>query len=356
MKLGMGLYRWQLNPADLRFARQAGATHIIAHYADYRRTLSHRAMAGAIGDASGDPPVPVGEKWTREELAELRGLVESEGLKLEAIENFEPSFWNEILLDGPGRARQIENLKSIIRDMGAVGIPVLGYNFSITGVFGRVIRPVARAGAMAPSFRQAELPDDPMPIGVVWDTRVAEGSGLLDPPTGEELWQRLEAFLRDLLPVAEEANVKLAAHPPDPPVPLLRGVPQLMLQPRDCQRLLDLVPSSSNQLEFCQGTLSEMTGESSVYKAIETYARQGKIAYVHFRNVRGHVPDYDETFVDEGDVDMVKALRLYGKYGYRGVVMPDHAPAMNCLAPWHAGMAHALGWIGGVLKALDLLE
>jgi mannonate dehydratase len=113
---------------------------------------------------------------------------------------------------------------------------------------------------------------------------------------------------------------------------------------------------SSNQLEFCQGTLSEMTGESSVYKAIETYARQGKIAYVHFRNVRGHVPDYDETFVDEGDVDMVKALRLYGKYGYRGVVMPDHAPAMNCLAPWHAGMAHALGWIGGALKALGSVD
>lgn len=356
MKLGLGLYRWQLTPADLRFARQAGATHIVAHYTDYRRTLSHQGMAGAIGDASRDPPVPVGERWTREELVALRRMIEDHGLKLAAIENFEPHFWSDVLLGGPRRDAQMENLKSIIRDMGAAGIPVMGYNFSITGVYGRSIRPVARGNALAPSFRLAELKDVPMPRGVVWDTRIWEDDGLLDPPTAEAFWERLRLFLEELVPVAEEAGVKLAGHPPDPPVATLRGVPQLMVRPEDLQRLLDLVPSSANQLEFCQGTVSEMGGAEGVYQAIASFAAQGKIAYVHFRNVRGQVPDYDETFVDEGDVNMLRALVLYADNGFDGVVMPDHAPAMECAAPWHAGMAHALGWMSAAMQALGVLE
>ena len=210
---------------------------------------------------------------------------------------------------------------------------------------------------MAPSFRLGELRDVPMPAGVVWDTRITRKKlGLLDPPTSEELWGRLKAFLEDLIPVAEEAGVKLAAHPPDPPVAMLRGVPQLMIRPEDLQRLLDLVPSPANQLEFCQGTVSEMGGAAGVYRSIETFAAQGKIAYVHFRNVRGQVPNYDETFVDEGDVDMLKALRLYADNGFNGVVMPDHAPAMECGAPWHAGMAHALGWMSAAMQAIGALE
>ena len=83
-----------------------------------------------------------------------------------------------------------------------------------------------------------------------------------------------------------------------------------------------------------------------VYEAIETYTGQDRTAYVHLRNVKGRVPSYYETFIDDGDVDMVKALRLYHRHGYQGVLIPDHSPEMTCAAPWHAGMAYAPGGCG----------
>ena len=147
--------------------------------------------------------------------------------------------------------------------------------------------------------------------------------------------------------------MRLAAHPDDPPLPALRGTARLVYKPELYQRLLDLVPSHHNALEFCQGTIAEMRGEMDVYEAIDRYAGQGKIAYIHFRNVRGTVPNYHEVFLDEGDVDMVRALRLYHRHGYDGVLIPDHTPGMACDAPWHAGMAYALGWMRATIAMIE---
>ena len=80
---------------------------------------------------------------------------------------------------------------------------------------------------------------------------------------------------------------------------------------------------------------------------------QGKIAYVHFRNVVGKAPNYTESFVDDGDVDMIQSLRIYHQNGYSGVIIPDHTPQMSCAAPWHAGMAFAMGWMKAVVTMLE---
>jgi mannonate dehydratase len=144
--------------------------------------------------------------------------------------------------------------------------------------------------------------------------------------------------------------VKLAAHPDDPPLPTVRGQPRLVYQPQHYQRLLDLQPSPANALEFCVGTLAEMT-EGDIYETVDRYSRQGRLAYVHLRNITGKVPRYRETFLDDGDVDMVRVLRILRRNGFDGVVIPDHTPQLACAAPWHAGMAYALGYIQGVLKA-----
>jgi mannonate dehydratase len=170
--------------------------------------------------------------------------------------------------------------------------------------------------------------------------------------TGDQLWSRLEIFLKEIVPVAEDAGVRMAAHPDDPPMPAIRGTARLVYQPDLYQRLLDLYPSRSNALEFCQGTIAEMQG-GDVYEAIERYSRQGAIAYVHLRNVKGKVPRYHEVFLDEGDVDIVKSLRIYRNNGYDGVITPDHTPQMECAASWHAGMAFALGYIRGILHSLE---
>ncbi len=85
--------------------------------------------------------------------------------------------------------------------------------------------------------------------------------------------------------------------------------------------------------------------EGDIYETVRAYAGQQKIAYVHLRNVRGKVPTYKETFIDEGDVNILKVLQILKGAGFRGVIIPDHAPQMTCSAPWHAGMAFALGYI-----------
>ena len=125
---------------------------------------------------------------------------------------------------------------------------------------------------------------------------------------------------------------------------MLRGTARLVYKPEIYQRVLDLVPSHANACEFCQGTIAEMDGEMDVYEAIERYAGQQKIAYVHFRNVKGKVPNYHEMFVDDGDVDMVRALRLYHKHGFDGVIIPDHTPAWS--APLPGTPAWPTPWAG----------
>ena len=176
--------------------------------------------------------------------------------------------------------------------------------------------------------------------------------GTIAPITSQQLWDRAERLLEELVPVAAEAGVRLAAHPDDPPMPTLRGTPRLVYQPDRYQRLLDLVPSPANALEFCVGTVAEVT-EGDVYTATETYSRQGAIAYVHLRNVRGKVPDYEEVFIDEGDVDIVRILRILHQNGFQGVVIPDHTPSLQCAAPWHAGMAYAIATIRAALKTIE---
>lgn len=357
MNLGLGLYRSLLTEDNFKFAKQAGVSHLVVHLVDYFKganpTLSSGEpnMGWGITDNQNRP-------WEYEDIAAMKKSIESNGLKWEAIENFDPAHWYDILLDGPKKAEQMENIKRTIQMVGRAGIPILGYNFSIAGVWGWTRGPFGRGGAMAIRYDESKIdPQLPMPNGMVWNMVYdPDAPGGNVPPVGpEELWQRHEWFLSQILPVAEEAGVKLALHPDDPPADSLRGTARLVNEPDKYQRVIDAVPSASNTLEFCLGSLQEMrTGD--VYEAIRHYGRQGKIAYVHFRNVRGKVPYYQEVFVDEGDLDMIKAVQALREVGYDGVVIPDHTPEMTCGAPWHAGMAYALGYIRAAIQAVDRLS
>jgi mannonate dehydratase len=355
MKLGLGLYRHMLTREYYDFARQAGCTHVVIHLVDYFRegganprnnqpTGSKYELWGVAGEQ--------GKLWTVEEMRTIREEIEDAGLSLAAIENLDPAIWHDVLLDGPKRAEQIEDVKTTVRRMGEAGIPVLGYNFSIAGVCGRVSGPWGRGGAVTVGM-DGPVEDVPVPNGSVWnmvyDQHAAEG--FLPTTTHAELWRRLEAFLADVIPVAEQAGVRLALHPDDPPMPTMRRQPRLVYQPYMYQRVIDAMPSKSNALELCVGTLAEMT-EGDIYQAVEDYCRQGKIAYIHLRNVKGKVPHYQETFIDEGEVDMTRILTILARNGFEGVVIPDHTPQMSCSAPWQAGMAHTLGYIAGVLAML----
>jgi mannonate dehydratase len=355
MKLGLGLYRHMLTRENFQFARQAGATHIVAHLVDYFKGGAHASRDDQptgtdLGwGIAGDP----NQLWTTAELTAIRRGIETEGLKLEAIENFDPAHWHDILLDGPRRAAHIENVKTIIRRLGEAGIPVMGYNFSLAGVAGRTKAPYARGGATSVGMEGSY--DLPVPNGMVWNMVVDPNAPAGNLPTisSDELWRRLARFLEEVLPVAEKTGVVLAAHPDDPPMPTVRGQPRLVYQPSHYQRLIDLAPSRSNQLEFCIGSLAEMT-EGDIYETVDTYSRQQRLGYVHFRNVTGKVPHYRETFIDDGDVDMLRVLTILKRNGFTGVLIPDHTPQMNCGAPWHAGMAYAMGYMRAAFKTLGL--
>ena len=351
MKLGLGLYRHQLNAEHYRFAKQCGCTHLVVHLVDYFKS-SRRNQPGdqPVGDDTGwgyagDPD----RLWTYEELAGLKKEINEAGLELEAIENFDPAHWHDVLLDGPKKPQQLENVKTLIRNLGRAKIPIMGYNFSIAGVAGRVKGNVARGDAEAVGMDGPF--DKPLPNGMAWNMIYDRHAppGHVPAATPDQLWQRLKDFLDAVIPVAEEVGVTLAAHPDDPPMPTVRGQPRLVYQPRLFQKLLDLKPSPRNALEFCVGTLAEMT-EGNIYDAVDHYSRQGRLGYVHLRNVRDKVPYYKETFIDDGEVDVLRVLQILKQNRFEGVVIPDHAPQMSCPAPWHAGMAYALGFLSAGMK------
>lgn len=355
MKLGFGFYQHMLNREHYDFAVQCGATHAVVHLVDYfHQGSKEHGEDQPIGDlhdgwgiAGGTPD----EAWSTESLSALKAELGEAGLQLEAIENFDPAHWHDVLLDGPRKHEQIARLKQIIRNVGAAGIPVFGYNFSIAGVSGRTPGNGARGGARTVGMDGPhESNTAPIPNGMVWNMVYDRNApeGVLPEISHEQLWSRLEFFLNELLPVAEQAGVRLAAHPDDPPLPRVRRQPRLVYQPAMYQRLIELVPSPSNALEFCLGTLAEMT-EGDIYETCDRHSRQGDIGYIHFRNVRGTAPNYTETFIDEGDIDMRRIMKILRKNRFDGVLIPDHAPQMTCDAPWHAGMAHAMGYMKALL-------
>jgi len=344
-----------LREAFYRFARQCGATDVIVHLCDYGVKAAPEGMAvnqptgGIEGWGVADHP----GLWELEELLRIREELAAHGLRFHWVENFDPAQWHDILLDGPKRDEQIEQAKRQIEIFGQAGIEVFGYNFSLSGVTGRE-KLTTRGGARTVGLDGSNpMLEAPLPRGMVWNMTYDPQAGGVQPPcTEQELWDRLATFLGEVLPVAERAGVRLAAHPDDPPLETVRGQPKLVYRHEHYQRLLDLAPSPASQLEFCVGTLAEMRDED-LYACVERYANQGKIGYVHLRNVTGKVPHYTETFIDDGDVDVGRVLRILNDSGFQGVIIPDHAPQMTCDAPWHAGMAFAMGYLRAQLERIE---
>ena len=146
MKLGLGLYRHMLTAENLRFARQAGATHVVAHLVDYF-SAGPRIPSSVSRSSGWGPTDRVGKPWTLEEIQRIKSTVEAEGLTLHAIENLDPGHWYDVLLDGPQRDEQLEQVLESIRLLGEAGVPCLGYNFSLAGVWGHrdgTVRPRRR--------------------------------------------------------------------------------------------------------------------------------------------------------------------------------------------------------------------
>lgn len=298
-------------------------------------------QAGVSDIVAGPPRPRRGPKVTFEDWLHMSRQVADAGLKLSVIESLPLS--DRVMLGLPGRDEEIDAYCQSIRYMGAAGIEVHCYNWMpVIHVVRTSSTTRVRGDALATSYEHALMAKAPE----TYAGRV----------TAEQLWGALEYFLRAVLPVAEEAGVKLGMHPDDPPVSPIRGLDRIMINPDAFQRLIDLAPSPANGITFCQGCFSEMGVD--VPEAIHRFGEQGKIFFAHFRNVIGTSTSFYETFHDEGQTDMFAAMRAYYEVGFDGPMRPDHFPLMegedeSGEARPVRGRLYAIGYMRGLIEGIE---
>jgi len=338
MRVAVGNIR-DLTDETVAFAKQLGCTSITLNTPPLtgRPSFGSNAIGKTYWVEPGDDAPPV--KWDFLELLHLRTRIEADGLTLEAIENVPFYFYKKIVLGLPGWEEQLENYCETVRNLGRAGIPVLGYHFMGNRVWRTSKAAHARGDAMTSAFDLALAETAPPTEDVVVDE--------------DKLWENYTRFITTVLPVAEEAGVTLSLHPDDPPVPSLGGVARIFRSLDGFKRALDELGNSPNhKVTFCMGTWAER-GVEDMFEAMDYFGRTGRIAYVHFRNVKGVVPKFEESFVDEGDVDCAEAIRRLADLGYDGFLIDDHVPHMSEDTVYmHRSRAFAIGYMRGLIQAV----
>jgi mannonate dehydratase len=251
-----------------------------------------------------------------------------------------------MLGQSPQRDRDIEAFQNHIRTCAATGIRTLKYNMSILGVV-RLDEVPGRGDTVYNRWNYKEAAAKNPPL-----TRAGE--------VGEDaFWERINYFLERVVPVAAENKVRIACHPQDPGMPPqgYRGIHNVLGTIDGLKKFIAMHENPYHGLNFCQGTVSENLyhPNEEVGDVIRYFGSRKKIFNVHFRNIRGHRDDFvAEMFPDEGDVDFVKALKVYREVGYEDLLMPDHAPkVVGVDAEWGASenFAFEFGYIRGLIQA-----
>ncbi|ADB50928.1 mannonate dehydratase [Conexibacter woesei] len=303
------------------------------------RQLGIEQAVGVLPRYHADWRESAGEQpWDLMPLTLYRDQVAEAGLRLAAIEDNPPM--DKLRLGLPGREEELEAVLRLIRSMGTLGIPVWCYNWMpVLGWMRTRMAAPTRGGALVSSWDAALLADAPLTYaGFVPD---------------EQLWEALAWFLERVCPVAEEAGVTLALHPDDPPLSPIRGIARIMSRVESFERLVDLNDSPANRITLCQGNFALMTDDLPA-----TIRRLGeRIAFAHFRDVRGTPERFEETFHDDGPTDMLACMRAYREIGFRGVLRSDHVPTIAgdsaAVAGYsHQARLHAIGYMAGLREAV----
>jgi mannonate dehydratase len=298
----------------------AAVTGLPRHFSDWRAAASEHP-------------------WDYGPLALHRQHLEDAGFRLAVIEDNPPM--DAMRLGRAGREEELEYVLTLIRNMGRLGIPVLCYNWMpVLSWLRTSIAAPGRGGAEVTGYDHRVLADAPLtPAGVV---------------RAETLWETLEWFLQRAVPVAEEAGVRLALHHDDPPRSPIRGIDRIMISVDAFQRALDLVPSEMHGITMCQGNFTLMTDDLPA--AIRQFGEQGKIHFIHFRDVQGTAERFLETFHDEGRTDMYACIRAYLDAGVDCVLRSDHSPTLAgdvAEVPGYSRAArlYAIGYTRGLIEA-----
>ena len=247
-----------------------------------------------------------------------------------------------MLAQSPERDRDIESLQTFIKNCAQAGIPSIKYNMSILGVL-RTGRITGRGDEMDHVWKLSDAhPATPL-----------TKAGRVD---ADAFWERITYFLDRVIPVANEYKIRMACHPQDPGVPPegYQGVNRVLGTIDGLKKFITIQESPYHGLNFCQGTISEDLQNPGVeiFDVIRYFGTRKKIFNVHFRNIRGHRDNFVEVFPDEGDVDFVKAIRVYKEIGYPYMLMPDHVPLAAADPESLQSFAFCYGYIRGLIQSV----
>ena len=308
------------------------------------------AAFGVNNICSGLPSAKMDAAWSVDALSKLREQVASHGISLDMVPL--PMSSSEIsraempaiyLGKNPDRDRNIDDICQMIRNCARAGIRQVKYNFTMIGVVRTGSAP-GRGPAHYSEFIYDGAKQDP-PLTI---------AGRVD---ADPYWERITYFLERVVPVAEEYKVRMGCHPQDPGMPKgkgWRGIETVLGSPEGLKRFVAIKESPYHGLNFCQGTVSEMLQKpgEEIFDVIRYFGSRKKIFSVHFRNIEGRVLDFRETFIDNGSVDMLKAMRVYKEVGYDGMMMPDHVPRVEGVDSGQ-GFAFAFGYIKALIAAVS---
>ena len=272
-------------------------------------------------------------------FTKAKATVAAHGMELRTV--LATRGFDEIKRGMPGRDEKIALLRNALQAMGNTGIPILAYNFKLLN--SKLLRSEPTPGRGSATY-----------ISFDYDAYLKKPAKPVDPPLSEEqVRDNITYFLKAMIPVAEKSGVRMALHPDDPPVPHgippLAGAAHIASSFDQFHKIFDIVPSRSNGMLFCQGCVKEMQGVD-VYDAIRHMGAIDKIVMVHFRNVSGAFPKFRETFVDNGDVDMFRAMQAYRDVGFKGPFSLDHSPAFP--EAQIANQAFVIGYMRALIQAV----
>jgi mannonate dehydratase len=306
----------------------------VSHQKAGMLTPGHLAYLRQMGVESLEVRIPAARSGY-EELVKIRDQVEQAGLHLFEIMRSPQYNSREIAMGLPGRENEIAQFKSFLKDLARAGVDCTTYawhsggNYSSPGATTR--------GCRTRAFRL----EDALKMPNEFDREYSD----------EEVWANYESFIKEVLPVAEDLGVRLQLHPNDPPVNY-EGVARIFRSTQAFRRAMEIAGHSPySGILFCTGTWGEMPGPEGqgedLVAAIREFGSRGQIYQVHFRNVSSPLPDFHETFPDNGYLDMVGIMKTLGEVGFKGMVVPDHLP--DC----PGGEAYIFGYLRALMQAVE---
>jgi mannonate dehydratase len=338
------------NPDRREFAKLAiGGAALMAAAAPGSAKLTPIPPGIKIGTSAGQPTPEnllylkqLGVKWvslapnpqnaTAEAFIQMREQWEAGGFRVYNIGSGagpSGSLHNmpEVTLNLPGRDQKIEEYLNYIRYLGKAGIPYSTYAHMGNGIWrsGREVLPRGYSGATldlsSPDARgnwAGKTYAEPLSHGRVF--------------TKDEIWENYTYFIKKVVPVAEEAGVRIGIHPDDPPQPVLAGVPRCIFSNFEgYKRAIEIANSPNIGVCLCCGSWLEggkMTGAEPV-EMIRYFGPRKKLFKIHFRNVSAPLPHFTETMIDDGYYDMSKIMKALVEVKFEGIVIPDHVPGLG---------------------------